>query len=120
MKSDKYLTRCQKLATKMMNNGIVNTLKEEFSNAHGAVTMSRLAFEAIGALILVIILILVPRLGAAIEDGMPAISDNSSWAGAADGGAMWAQLEPMFTVAALVIIIGMVIRVVYGLRDAGN
>ncbi len=120
MKSDKYLTRCRNLATKMMNNGIKNTLKEEFSNAHGSVTMRQLAFEAIGALILVVILILVPRLGASIEDGLPAIPENSSWVGTTDGGSIWGQLEPMFTVAALVIIIGIVIRVVYGLRDAGN
>lgn len=101
----------------MMNNGIVKTLKEEFSNAHGAVTMSRLAFEAIGALILVIILILVPRLGATIEDGMPALPDNSTWSSTA-GGDIWGQLEPMFTVAALVIVVGIIIRVVYALREA--
>lgn len=116
MKSDKYLTRCQNLATKMMNNGIVKTLKGEFSNAHGAVTMGRLAFEAIGALIFVIILILVPRLGATIESGMPALPSDSSW-GSASGGEVWSQLEPMFTVAALVIVVGMIIRVVYALRD---
>ena len=77
-----YFERCYKLAQKMMNNGIAETLKEEFSNAHGAVTLSRLAFEAIGALILVIILILVPRLGSTIESGMPAIPEGSEWAGA--------------------------------------
>ena len=112
-----YFERCYKLAQKMKNNGIAETLKEEFSNAHGAVTLSRLAFEAIGALILIIILILVPRLGSTIEDGMPAINETSQWAGAS-GVDVWGQLEPMFTVAAIVIVIGMVIRVIYGLRDA--
>lgn len=115
-----YFERCYKLAQKMMNNGIAETLKEEFSNAHGAITLSRLAFEAIGALILVIILLLVPRLGSAIESGMPALPEGSEWAGATGGAEMWGQLEPMFTVAAIVIVIGMVIRVIYGFREIAN
>lgn len=115
MLGDKSLKRVQALANKMMTNGISATLKEEFSNAHGAVTLSRLAFEAIGALILVIILILVPRLGSTIESGMPDVTDPN-WT-SASGADMWGQLEPMFTVAAIVIVIGMVIRVIYGLRD---
>lgn len=116
MLGDKSLKRVQALANKMMTNGISATLKEEFSNAHGAVTLSRLAFEAIGALILVIILILVPRLGSTIESGMPDLPAESAW-GNGTGAEMWGQLEPMFTVAAIVIVIGMVIRVIYGLRD---
>lgn len=116
MLGDKSLKRVQALANKMKTNGISATLKEEFSNAHGAVTLSRLAFEAIGALILVIILVLVPRLGSTIETGLGALPEGTNWS-AGSGAEMWGQLEPMFTVAAIVIVIGMVIRVIYGLRD---
>lgn len=115
-KMKKYAERVNALAHKMMSHGIAATLKEEFANAHGSVTLSRLAFEAIGALILVIILLLVPRLGSTIEEGLPDLPAESAW-GNFSGSGLWGQLEPMFTVAAIVIIIGMVIRVIYGLKN---
>ena len=51
--------------------------------------------------------------------GAGEMPDASAFGDAGASGAdVWGQLEPMFTVAAIVIVIGMVIRVIYGLRDA--
>lgn len=109
------------MACAMMGHGVLHTLKEEFKNVDGAVTLMKIGIEAIAALILIVIWVLIPQIGSAIEDNMPAINETSQWANSPAGYELWAQIEPMLRVCIIVVIVALVLKVIYDLRQtSGN
>lgn len=104
------------LAVKAMSQGYINTLKEEMKDAHGAVTISKIGFEAIGILVLVVVWLLIPFLGNAITTAMGNIDANSEWANAPAGAEMWTSIAPILQTAVIVVIVGLILKVIYDLR----
>lgn len=105
------------MACAMMGHGILTTLKDEVQNIDGAVTLMKIGVEAIAALILIVIWVLIPQIGSAIEDNMPAINSTSEWAASPAGYDLWAQIEPMLRVCIIVVIVALVLKVIYDLRQ---
>ena len=112
--------RIRDLAVKAMSQGYVNTLKEEMKDAHGAVTISKIGFEAIGILVLVVIWMLIPYLGNAIQDAMGNIATTSEWANASSGADMWNTVAPILQTAVIVCIVGLILKVIYDLKTSRN
>lgn len=105
------------MACAMMGHGILTTLKDEVKNIDGAVTLMKIGVEAIAALILIVIWVLIPQIGSAIEDNMPSINETSQWASSPAGYDLWAQIEPMLRVCIIVVIVALVLKVIYDLRQ---
>lgn len=103
------------LARNSMSNGFIKTMKEEFTNNEGKFNMTRLGFEAIGVLVLVVIWTLIPVIGSAITKGMPAVTDTA-WASAANGTSLWTTAEPLLRVCVIVLIASLILAVVFELR----
>ena len=108
--------RIRDLAVKAMSQGYVNTLKEEMKDAHGAVTISKIGFEAIGILVLVVIWMLIPYLGDAIQGAMGDVDANSAWANSSSGADMWNTVAPILQTAVIVCIVGLILAVIYSLK----
>lgn len=108
------------MACAFMGHGVLTTLKEEAKNIDGAVTLMKIGVEAIAALILIVIWVLIPQIGSAIEDNMPAINSTSEWAASPAGYDLWAQIEPMLRVCIIVVIVALVLKVIYDLRQSSN
>lgn len=104
------------LAVKAMSQGYINTLKEEMKDAHGAVTISKIGFEAIGILVLVVVWLLIPFLGNAITTAMGNIDNTSEWYNAPAGAEMWTSIAPILQTAVIVVIVGLILKVIYDLR----
>ena len=104
------------LAVKAMSQGYINTLKEEMKDAHGAVTISKIGFEAIGILVLVVVWLLIPFLGNAITTAMGTLPEGSAWANAPKGAEMWTSIAPILQTAVIVVIVGLILKVIYDLR----
>lgn len=101
--------------------GFFNHYKRELAEASGAVTISKIAFEAIGILVLIIVLVLIPVIGNAVETAMPAPESTSPWAEFVGGGAaMWGTVSPILTVCVLVCIVGLVLKVIWDLKKNNN
>lgn len=108
------------MACDMQAEGIIPTLKSEMKNVDGAVTLMKIGVEAIAALILVVIWVLIPQIGSAITDNMPSINETSQWASSPAGYDLWAQIEPMLRVCVIVVIVALVLKVIYDLRGSGS
>lgn len=119
-KANRFVSNAKMMACDMMNNGVLATLKQEAKNIDGAVTLMKIGVEAIAALILIVIWVLIPQIGSAIEDNMPAINETSQWASSPAGYELWAQIEPMLRVCIIVVIVALVLKVIYDLRQSSN
>lgn len=109
------------LACDMQANGIIPALKAEAKNVSGAITLGKIGMEAIAALILIVIWVLIPQIGSAITDNMPAINESSDWLKYSNSGIeLWAQVEPMLRVCIIVIIVALILKVIYDLKGSGN
>lgn len=108
------------MACDMQAEGIIPTLKSELKNVDGAITLMKIGIEAISALILIVIWVLIPQIGSAIEDNMPSIDSASEWASSPAGYDLWVQIEPMLRVCIIVVIVALVLKVIYDLRGAGS
>lgn len=105
-------------AKEVRSKGFLKHYAEEFKKAEGAVSIGKIAAECISILILIVVLVLIPQIGSAIEDNMPAIDANSSWKEYAGNGAeTWGTVSPLITVCVIVALIGMVLKVIYDLRQ---
>lgn len=108
-------------ALAVKSEGFVNHYKQAFADAHGVVSIGMIAAEAISILILIVVLVLIPTIGSAIEDNMPAINSTSHWAEYTGAGAStWGQVSPLITVAVIVCIIGLVLKVIWDLKRNNN
>ena len=104
-------------AVAVKQEGFFQHYKEALKNTHGAVNIGMIAAEAISILILIVVLVLIPTIGSAVGDNMPEISNTSAWHEYADSGAStWGQVSPLITVAVIVCIIGLVLKVIYDLK----
>lgn len=120
-KAHRFVSNAKMMACDMQTNGVLATLKTEVKNANGAVTLGKIGMEAIAALILIVIWVLIPQIGSAITDNMPAINSSSEWAEYAGSGTeLWGQIEPMLRVCIIVIIVALILKVIYDLRDQNN
>lgn len=109
------------LACDMQAYGIIPALKAEVKNVSGAITLGKIGMEAVSALILIVIWVLIPQIGSAITDNMPDIADGSTWANYTNSGIeLWAQVEPMLRVCIIVIIVALILKVIYDLKGSGN
>lgn len=110
------------LKAKMVHEeGFLNHYKREFADAKGAVTVSKIGLEAVGILVLIVILILIPTIGSAIQSAMPTIESTSPWAGhEGDAAGLWESVAPIITVCVLVCLVGLVLKVIFDLRAAKN
>lgn len=104
-------------ALAVKEEGFISHYKEAFRNAGGYVNVGVIAAECISIMILITILVLIPTIGSAIEDNMPAVSEGSHWANYTGAGATtWGQISPLITVSVIVCIIGLVLKVIYDLK----
>ena len=110
------------LKAKMVHEeGFLTHYKREFANAHGAVTISKIGMECVGVLVLIVVLILIPNIGAAITAAMPKMADKSPWAGhEGDAAGLWSSVSPIVTVCVLVCLVGLVLKVIFDLRQTRN
>lgn len=108
------------LKAKMVHEeGFLTHYKREFANAKGAVTISKIGMECVGILVLIVVLILIPTIGAAITAAMPTIESTSPWAGhEGDAAGLWDSVAPIVTVCVLVCLVGLVLKVIFDLRQA--
>lgn len=105
-------------AKEVRSEGFLKHYAAEFAKASGAVSISKIAAECISILILIVVLVLIPQIGSAVEDNMPDIPANSSWTEFTDTGAStWGQISPLITVCVIVCLIGLVLKVIYDLRQ---
>lgn len=108
-------------AMQVKAEGFLNHYRRELADAHGAVTISKIAFEAIGILVLIIVLVLIPVIGNAVETAMPAPDPTSPWADfIGQGATMWGTVAPIITVCVLVTIVGLVLKVIWDLKKNNN
>lgn len=115
------LSSLKEKALQVYNEGYLKHYKEAFKNASGAVTISKIAAEAISILILIVVLVLIPLIGSSVEDNMPAINSTSAWKVYEGGGAStWGVVQPLLTVCVIVAIIALVLKVIYDLKQKGN
>lgn len=104
-------------AVAVKQEGFIAHYREALQNATGAVNIGMIAAEAISILILIVVLVLIPTIGSAVGDNMPAIKTGSAWANYSTSGATtWGQISPLITVAVIVCIIGLVLKVIYDLK----
>lgn len=120
-KASRFVSNAKMMACDMQTNGVLATLKTEVKNVTGAVTLGKIGMEAIAALILIVIWVLIPQIGSAITDNMPDIAAGSDWANYTNSGIeLWSQIEPMLRVCIIVIIVALILKVIYDLRDQNN
>lgn len=120
-KASRFVSNAKMMACDMQSNGVLATLKAEAKNVTGAITLGKIGMEAIAALILIVIWVLIPQIGSAITDNMPTINESSDWFGYTDSGIdLWSQIEPMLRVCIIVIIVALILKVIYDLRDQNN
>lgn len=120
-KASRFVSNAKMMACDMQTNGVLATLKTEVKNVTGAVTLGKIGMEAIAALILIVIWVLIPQIGSAITDNMPDIAEGSDWANYTNSGIeLWSQIEPMLRVCIIVIIVALILKVIYDLRDQNN
>lgn len=107
-----------KKALAVKQEGYLNHYREAFKNAGGVVSIGMIAAEAISILILIVVLVLIPTIGAAITDNMPKINETSPWyEHQGSGASTWGQVSPLLTVAVIVVIIGLVLKVIWDLKQ---
>ena len=105
-------------AQAIRSKGFLKHYAEEFKNAEGAVSIGKIAAECISILILIVVLVLIPQIGSAIEDNMPPMNATSAWKEYAGNGAdTWGTVSPLVTVCVIVCLIGLVLKVIYDLRQ---
>ena len=66
---------------------------------------------AIGILTLIAVFSVIPVVGGSIDNAMPSLDENSSWADPdlPSGATMWTQIGPLLVLAVLAMVIGLVI-----------
>lgn len=105
-------------AKEVRTKGFLKHYAEEFKKAEGAVSIGKIAAECISILILIVVLVLIPQIGSAIEDNMPAIENTSAWHEyAGEGATTWGTVSPLVTVCVICCLIGLVLKVIYDLRQ---
>lgn len=116
-----FCSNTKALACDMMSNGVMPTLKKELASVDGAITLGKIGMEAISALILIVIWVLIPQIGSAITDNMPSISADSAWNNVTSSGIeLWGQVEPMLRVCVIVVIVALILKVIYDLKGSGS
>lgn len=107
------------LANRSMTNGFMKTIKEEFANTDAKMNMTRIGFEAVGVLVLVVIWTLIPQIGSAITTGM-GTELAGGWASAPNGTSLWLQAEPMLRICVIVLIAALILAVIFELKAGKN
>lgn len=108
-------------AMQVKAEGFLNHYKRELADAKGAVTISKIGLEAVGILVLIVILILIPTIGNAIQAAMPTIAESSAWAEFTEDAAnLYGSVAPIITVCVLVCLVGLVLKVIFDLRANKN
>jgi len=105
------------LAHKAMEVGFKQTIKEEIKNREGKVSMAMIGAEAVSILVLIVVFMIIPFIGSAIENAMGAIPANSNWANSPDGTGLWKSVAPILQTACIVVVVGLILKVIYDLRQ---
>lgn len=88
--------------------------KQALTNAKAKVSMTALGAELIGIVILCVIIAICPVICDAIVKALP--NTTSNW-GDVTANSLFTTLVPMVSVCAIVILAGLVIKVIYDIRN---
>lgn len=98
-------------------NLITKGLKQLMLDECGAVTMSKIGYEAIGILVLVVIWAIIPEVGVIITQNLNANTTGTEWADAPSAAGLWTQTAPMMQACIIIVIVGLILKVIYDLRQ---
>lgn len=85
----------------------------------GAVTMSKIGYEAIGILVLVVIYAIIPSVGVIITTNLHSNLTGTEWENSPSAAELWTQTAPMLQACIVIVIVGLILKVIYDLRK-GN
>ena len=98
-------------------NLYLNGFKQVILDECGSVDMSKIGHEAIGVLALIVIFTIIPIVGSLIENSM-SLPDGSKWANVTSGIKLWEQIGPIFKIAAVIVIVGFILKIIYDFKTS--